>query len=300
MKERKRPAGMVIPQHRLPPGFTDSIGRDVVEPAVPRPAATVILLRDGEHGPEALLLRRQLRTGFVPGAYVFPGGTVDPADGDVRLAELVTGIEPPAPSTPAAAATRGHSQAEASAGALEPSLAYWVAAARELFEETGVLLARTAGGEPAADAHSEPALARARSVLLEDRSTMYDVLRSASLTLDFSAVVYFAHWITPVVEPRRFDTRFFMAALPPGQRAEHDPREMDDAVWLTPAAALARFHEGTLPMVFPTVHSLELISDFPRVDQLLAAFRGCEVRTVLPRLGHAPDGVVLIVDPEET
>jgi len=275
MKERKRPTGMVIPHHRLPPGFTDSIGKDVAEPVVPRPAATVVLLRDGQAGPEVLLLLRQRRTGFVPGAYVFPGGRLDAADDDARLAALVAGR---------------HSA--------EPPRAYWAAAARELFEETGVLLARTAAGEPAPDAHADPALAEARRALLEDRSTLGDVLAARSLYLDLSAVVYFAHWITPVAEPRRFDTRFFLAALPTGQRAVHDPREMDAAVWLTPAAALARFHEGALPMVFPTVHSLELIDGFGTVAEVLTAFRGCVVRTVLPRLTHGPEGVELIVDPE--
>jgi len=302
MNDSRHPAGMVIPHHRLPPGFTESIGREVSEPAVPRPAATVVLLRDGPNGPEALLLLRQRRTGFVPGAYVFPGGRVDPADDDDRLAGLLSGLD-----------------------SGEPARASWVAAARELFEETGVLLARaadaaadggpqqdpalaaaetglpparTADNAVADDPRLDPALAAARIALLEDRTTLYDVLHANALRLDLSGMVYFAHWITPVVEPRRFDTRFFLAALPPGQRAAHDPREMDDAVWLTPAAALARFHEGSMPMVFPTVHSLELIDGFATVAAVLAAFRGCEVRTVLPRLAHCPEGVELIVDPE--
>lgn len=277
MKERKHPAGMVIPHHRLPPGFTDSIGKDVTEPVEPRPAATVVLLRDSPAGPEALLLLRQRRTGFVPGAYVFPGGRLDAADGDERLAELLRGLDSP-----------------------EPPRAYWVAAAREVFEETGVLLARTATGEPAPDAHTEPVLGAARHALLEDRTSLYDVLTAGSLRLDLAPVVYFAHWITPVVEPRRFDTRFFLAALPPGQEARHDPREMDDALWLTPAAALARFHEGTLPMVFPTVHSLELLAGYRSVAEALDGFRGCVVRTVLPRLAHGPHGVELVIDPEDS
>jgi hypothetical protein len=154
-------------------------------------------------------------------------------------------------------------------------------------------------GETSADAERDPVLVQARRALLEDRVTLYDVLRASSLRLDLSALVYFAHWITPVVEPRRFETRFFLAPLPPGQQAAHDPCEMDDAAWLTPATALARFHEGSLPMVFPTVHSLELIDGFADVAALLDAFRGCEVRTVLPRLGHSAEGVELIIDPED-
>jgi len=275
MKARKHPTGMVIPHHRLPPGFTDSIGRVVAEPVTPSPAATVVLLRDGATGPEALLLLRQRRTGFVPGAYVFPGGCVDRADDDERLSTLTTGALPP-----------------------EPPRSAWVAAARELFEETGVLLARTMAGAPSPDAETDRDLRQARQALLKDGTTVYDMLVRRNLRLDFSRVVYFGHWITPVVEPRRFDTRFFLAELPAGQRARHDPREMDAATWLTPAAALARFHAGTLPMVFPTVHSLELIDGFASVAELLDAFRGCPVQTVLPRLANRPDGVELIVDPE--
>jgi 8-oxo-dGTP pyrophosphatase MutT (NUDIX family) len=277
MKEPKHPTGMVIPHHRLPPGFTDSIGREVTEPVAPRPAATVALLRDAQSGPEALLLLRQRRTGFVPGAYVFPGGRVDPADGDERLGGRVAGL-----------------------AAADPPRSAWVAAARELFEETGVLLARTEDGSPLPDPQQHAGLLAARQALLEDRTTLCDVLAANSLQLDLARVVYFAHWITPVVEPKRFDTRFFLAALPPGQQAAHDAREMDDAVWLTPAHALARFHDGTLPMVFPTVHSLELIDGYETVAEILEAFRGCRVRTVLPRLAHGPDGVELIVDPEDS
>jgi 8-oxo-dGTP pyrophosphatase MutT (NUDIX family) len=230
-----------------------------------------VLLRSGSAAVEVFLLRRNRSAGFVPGAWVFPGGRVDEADADPRLFSTVASpVTPPAP--------------------------LWAAAVRELFEETGVLLAR--------DAHDQfpattgvPAWAERREALLADRATLHDVLESASLHIALDRLVHCAHWITPVAEPRRFDTHFFLAALPPDAVAAPDPREMSDAIWLAPAVALRRFADGTMPMVFPTVRTLESIADFRTVDAALAAFRGRTVRAVLPRLVRRDGGVALVVDP---
>jgi 8-oxo-dGTP pyrophosphatase MutT (NUDIX family) len=263
---------MSIPYDRLPPGFADALDHEPATPAAPQPAATAVLARDGADGPEVLLLRRHRNSGFVPGAYVFPGGRVDRADADERLAELVT--HPP----------------------LDPPLMYWLAAVREVFEETGVLLAGNATGAVVPDAHTDAALADWREALLADQATLLDVLRDRALHPDLRAMVYCAHWITPIVEPRRYDTRFFLAATPPGQQARPDAREMSDAVWLTPEAALARFHESRLPMVFPTVRTLEQLCGHPSVDALLAAFAARTVPCILPRLVRGAEGVELIVE----
>lgn len=268
---------MVIPFHRLPPGFAESLDRMPSQPAEARPAATVVLVRDGAQAPEVLLLRRHRASGFVPGAYVFPGGRVDPGDDDPRLHDHVVGL-----------------------GTQEPPFAYWMAAVRETFEETGVLLARTVEGAPPPDAHTDPAIAAWREALLSDGATLRDVLAGADLRADLTGVVYVAHWVTPLVEPRRFDTRFFLAALPPGQRAEPDPRELSDAQWLAPEHALARFEAGTLPMVFPTVRTLESLCGHDSVAALLAAFGGREIPCILPRLVRGEMGVELVIDPEET
>lgn len=274
---KARIPGMFIPAHQLPPGFMSTLDRPPPQVAEARPAATVVLVRDGERGNEVLLLRRHRASGFVPGAWVFPGGRVDAGDDDPSLHARVLGL-------PAA----------------EPAFGYWMAAVREVFEETGVLLARTTEGAGPPDAHTDAALRDYREALLDDRATLLDVLEGADLRVDLTGVVYLAHWVTPVVEPRRFDTRFFLAALPPGQRAAADPREMSDAAWLTPEAALERFREGTLPMVFPTVRTLESLCGHESLAALLAAFGGRDVACILPRLVRTADGVELVVDPEET
>ncbi len=295
----------VIPSERLPAGFAARVDDPPVPPAEPRPAATVVLLRDGRdagatgappentmqpspgrnHGatgqpsPEVLLLQRHHASGFVPGAYVFPGGRVDEADDVPAATSLLARALPPG----------------ALAG-LEPPPAFWLAALREVFEETGILLASDAAGRPAPDAASDRTLAGWRERLLGERAALAELLEAEGLLPALDDVVYFAHWITPVAEPRRYDTRFFLARLPAGRSATADAREMTDALWLTPAEALRRFREGALPLVFPTVKALEALAPYATVSAALDAFRGRPVEAVLPRLVRTADGVGVVVD----
>ncbi|MBR9988858.1 MAG: NUDIX domain-containing protein [Gemmatimonadetes bacterium] len=262
---------MVIPFHRLPPGFAEQLDRPERDAAEPKPAATAVLVRDGADRPEVLLLKRHRSAGFVPGAYVFPGGRVDLADGDPALLEMLGPV-------PRGAAAE-----------------YWLAVVREVFEETGVLLARSADGVACRDASADTALAEWRNALLDGQASLLDVLRSALLRPDISRMVYCSHWITPVAEPKRYDTRFFLAELPTGCRETIDAREMSDAVWFTADEALARFKTGELPMVFPTVKTLQLLQPFASVDAMLDAFRGADVPAVLPRLVRTADGVGIVV-----
>lgn len=263
----------IIPADRLPRGFAERIEQPPAEPVPARPAATAVLLRDGRAGPEVLLLRRNRSSGFVPGAYVFAGGRVDEADADARILERAPGLE----------------------GRSAPEPAYWVAALREMFEETGVLLAVDAAGVAAPDAGASEEISHWREALLAGGAGMLELLDALELRLALEDVVYFAHWITPVVEPRRYDTRFFLARLPKGRTAAADPREMTDAVWLTPDAALRRFAEGTLPMVFPTVRTLETLRPFRSATETLDAFRNVTVDPILPRLVRRGNGVTIEV-----
>ena len=295
----------VIPIDRLPAGFAERVEDPPRPAAEPRPAATVVLLRDGggagatggppastmaasagqSHGRtgrsalEVLLLQRHHASGFVPGAYVFPGGRVDDED-----------------ASPAAAALLERALAPGGGAALEPAPAFWMAAVREAFEETGVLLAADAAGRPAPDALSEPRLAEWRERLMGGHAALVDLLEAEGLLPLARDIVYCAHWITPVAEPRRYDTRFFLARLPHGREVAADAREMTDAIWETPARALERFREGDLPMVFPTVRMLEAIAEHASVDEALEAFRGKRVERVLPRLVRTADGVGIVVD----
>lgn len=265
-----------IPADRLPEGFAERIERPPAEPAVPRPAATVVLLRDGASGPELLLMRRHRSSGFVPGAFVFPGGRVDAADADPLLAGRVDGLDAgPDP---------------------DPELAYWLAGVREVFEETGVLLARDAYGRRVADAGSDPAVAHWREALLADRTTLREALEALEARVALDGVVYCAHWITPVAESRRYDTRFFLARVPDGCEVRIDEREMTEALWLAPAMALERFRAGRLPMVFPTVATIESLAPHRSVDEALAAFRRVVIEPVLPRLVRTEGGVGIVID----
>lgn len=274
-----------IPEERLPPGFAQTVEEPPPDPVEARPAATVILLRDGAYGLETLLMHRHRKSGFVPGAWVFPGGRVDPGDGAQALRERCRGL--PEDAT--------------------PDRSFWMAAIREAFEETGVLLARTGGdgeagaagddaGEWVADASSDPRVETVRRALMDDEATLMDVVERLDVELDARPLVHAAHWVTPVVEARRYDTHFFVAAVPDGRTARPDPREMVDAVWLTPRAALERFEAGTLPMVFPTVKTLESLAGYGSLDVVLDAYRGRPVERVLPRLVRTRSGVGIVVD----
>jgi len=262
-----------IPSERLPPGFAETLDQPVTDVVDPKPAATVVLMRDAESSLQVLLLKRHRSSGFVPGAYVFPGGRIDEADADEALAQQCQ-----VPS-------RGNVPAS-----------YWFGAVREVFEETGVLLARTPVGEWAPDASSSVRMEEWRLQLMGNSAHLADVLKAEGLQVVLDDVVYFAHWITPRVEPRRYDTRFFAAALPPGCSVRPDEREMVDAQWVSPAEALTRFEAGKLPMVFPTVRTLQDLAGFASVEEALDQLRTRTVEPIEPRLVRTPRGVGIVID----
>jgi 8-oxo-dGTP pyrophosphatase MutT (NUDIX family) len=263
-------------------------------PVAIRDAATVMLVRDArdERGGtdiEVCMLRRNLNSDFVGGAYVFPGGSVDPLDH----------------SAGAEALCRGRTDAEASAilDLESGGLAFWVAALRECFEEAGVLVAQPrsgglSGGGGLLDT-SDPEVA-ARFALHRDAVNagtmgLLDVCRSEDLVLATDTVCYVSHWITPDLAPRRYDTRFFVTSAPPGQVARHDDGETIATVWIRPAAALARSAAGQMELLPPTVANLRNIEPFRTTAEVMAWARGVtDVPTVLPVV-LVEDGQVLIL-----
>ncbi|CAN5728298.1 NUDIX hydrolase [soil metagenome] len=260
---------MVIPFDRLPPGFAERV--DAPDEAAPvSAAATAVLVRDATDAPELLLLKRHRSSGFVPGAYVFPGGRVDSGDSAQALVELLGDV------------ARG------------PHASYWLGAVREVFEETGVLLARRRNGMPLDATHAQ--LASWRDALLDHRAVLLDVMNALDARPDISRTVYCSHWITPAAEPRRYDTRFFISELPPGTEATIDEREMSDVAWLTADVALQRYREGSLPMVFPTIKTIQMLAHYRSVDEMLGAFRDADVPATLPRLVRTEDGVGIVLD----
>jgi recombination protein RecT len=230
-----------------------------------------VLLRDASVGLEVLLLRRSTRAGFVPDTYVFPGGRVDASDADPTLVALLDGL------TPEAAAARldlaGHDP---------PAIAYYLAALREAFEETGILVGHLADGSVPPTAAEDPAVDRIRDDLMEDRIAFAEAAARLECRFAGHALEYFAHWITPRRQPRRFDTRFFAARVDAGRESIVDPREMTDARWITPAAALEEHARGEMPMILPTVSTLEKLRAFGGTAEALAALARETVVTILP------------------
>ena len=240
----------------------------------PRPAATVMVVRDVVGASlEVLLVRRSLRAAFVGGAYVFPGGVVDPGDAGPRAERLSCG--------------RSDADASAVLGVGSGGLSYWIAAIRECFEEAGLLLACGVSGEPVV--LSTPAaaarFARHRALLNARQETFLDICEVEGLRLLAGELAYFAHWITPEGSSRRYDTRFFVAAAPPGQAPAHDARETVAHLWVRPAEALERHRSGEIDLVLPTIRNLQAIAAFATTAELLdAASSQREVAAVLPRV----------------
>jgi 8-oxo-dGTP pyrophosphatase MutT (NUDIX family) len=237
----------------------------------PFPSATIVLMRDGANGLEILLLRRSSRAGFAPGAFVFPGGRLDEGDATADAVRCVDGLTPER-----AAARLGLPEAD------PPAIAYYVAAVREAFEETGILVAVRSDGTAPATAADDARTEVVRNDLLECRIGIADALARLECRIAGAELEYLAHWITPERSPRRFDTRFFAARVGSDLDPIVDVREMTEARWITPAAALLATREGTLPMILPTVRTLERLATFGHTRQALAALADAPVPTILP------------------
>jgi len=233
-----------------------------------RPAATVMLVRDAPAGLQVFVLRRVAAMAFAPGMTVFPGGAVDPADHDPALTW----------AGPDEHWWAEHLQQEAG-----PARALVVAAVRELFEETGVLLAGP--GEPAGSSVA-PVDDKLRLALVEHRITLASALADAGLRLRADLLWPWANWITPPGRTKRYDTFFFAAALPPGQQAEMLTTEADLGQWRTPQELLDEGSAGTTALMPPTVAMLTDLTGFAGVADVLAAQR--VVTPVRVRAGDFP------------
>ena len=240
-----------------------------------RPAATVVVLRDPSdvssaaasvpHArPEIFLVRRHQGTAFMGGAHVFPGGRVDAADAEI-------------------------------AG---DRFAHHVAAARELFEEAGVLLARDARGRfvSLASAELQARFKQYRTDLHGRSLTLREILEREALELAVGALVPFAHWVTPPVDTRRFDTRFFVARVPPEQTPAHDETETIESVWVTAADALDRARRDDIVLPPPTWTTLRELEPFRSVDDILAWAAGRRIERREPRVLER-DGIKMLLLP---
>jgi 8-oxo-dGTP pyrophosphatase MutT (NUDIX family) len=249
-----------------------------------RDAATVVLVRDGAEGPEVYLLRRHARMAFAPGQAVFPGGGVDPRDREVEM----TWAGPPA----AEWAVRLRCDGPTARGLI-------CAAVRETFEESGVLLAGDAADTSVAD--TTGAEWEADRLALESREqSLADLLRRRGLVLRSDLLGAWAHWITPGFEPRRYDTRFFVAVLPAGQRTRDVSSESDAVAWMRPLDALDAVRDGRLAMMPPTEHTCVEIAELGCAADALPAAAARPLVTVEPRLVVEGDDVWLeLAGPDE-
>ena len=224
-------------------------------PPVPRQAATVLVVREQADGIGVFMVQRPGR-GVFPNLHVFPGGKVEGAD--AGMGHLCVGLDDEA--------------ASAALGLAEGGLRYWVTAIRECFEECGVLLAYRGKAlfAPADDAEARRFDAH-RNALAAGTLSLTGLARQEGLRLATDRVHYFSHWITPPSAPARFDTRFFLAAMPPGQCAVGHRRETVAGRWTTPAAALVRHAAGDWQMIHPTLTTLRTAAEHATVADLVAA-----------------------------
>ena len=271
----------IIPFENIPEGFAETIEDPPAVPVAPRAAATIVLLRDGAGGMEVLLMRRSRKAGFVPGAYVFPGGRVDNSDALPGVVSLLDDLD-----TDTARDRLEHDGDP-------PAIAYYLAALREAFEETGIMVGLRADRSAPPTAAEDPAIDEIRDALMGDRLSFEEAIARMECRIAGDAIEYIAHWITPEPEPRRYDTRFFAAKVRAGATAIVDPREMTDALWLSPREALERLDRGELPMVFPTIKTIEALSRYESADDALEGYGAEPVRTILPTLVVTPTGIGL-------
>lgn len=237
----------------------------------PKPASTVVLVRDAP-GLEVLMVRRSAGMAFGASAWVFPGGKVAAADADPAWDELSDG-------------NYDH---------YERSLR--IAAAREVFEESGLLLATQGGNE--LDAAGSAAFDAQRGAVEADPALMLKLVREAGLRLTLDRLVPFAHWITPSFEPRRFDTHFFLVRAPADQIVRHDGREAVDHQWVAPQDLLAKRKLGEAKLMFPTRLNLQVLARSSSAAQAEAAARAQKVVTVEPKVEERADGKVLVIPAE--
>lgn len=245
--------------------------------SAPRPASTLLLVRDAAAGLEVFVVQRHHQIDFAGGATVFPGGKVEPGDSDPSLRARCAGAE-----------------------ALDDAtLAFRVAALREAFEECGVLLARPRGSrEIVSFARLADFLKRYRADVRNHRVSLAALAETEDLELACDLLVPFAHWITPEGLPKRFDTHFFLVAAPRDQFAAHDGTESVDSAWISPRRALEEADAGRRTIIFPTRMNVARLARSATVDEALAAARRTPVVTVLPRVERGPSGPVLRIPAE--
>jgi len=246
------------------------------QPTTPVPAATVLMLRHSAGGLEVFMVVRHHQIDFASGALVFPGGKADPADFDPKLREYLDG-----------------------ASEDDKMCAIQVASIRESFEECGILLARPAGAIELLGGERLAELEPYRQRLNQGELTILEFVTREKLRLACDTLTHFAHWITPPMVPKRFDTHFFLALAPDDQVAMHDGHESVDSVWIRPAEVLADAESGKRTVIFPTLRNIEKLGRHATPEAAItAASETSPPVTVLPWTEHRHDGTYLCIPPD--
>jgi 8-oxo-dGTP pyrophosphatase MutT (NUDIX family) len=249
------------------------------EVVAPRDASTVLLLRDGAAREiEVFMMVRHIQIEFNSGALVFPGGSVDKSDREIAADPAL------------------YSSDE---GLDEEKLAFRIAAIRETFEESGILLARAKGSKDLIDAKRAREIEAAHRADLNDRKISFlKIVTDNALVLALDELVPYAHWITPEGMPKRFDTWFFLAAAPPDQLGAHDGRESTDSIWVSSREALEGGESGRFKLPFPTTRNLIRLGKQVNVSAALEDSRGRNIVTVMPVMTRLNGGRQLRIPKE--
>ncbi len=244
-------------------------------PAPAAPSGTILLLRGDEGELEVFMVVRHHQIDFASGALVFPGGKADPQD---FADELIPHL---------------HGAADDQA-----VRAIQVSAIREAFEECGVLLAREAGADTLISGQRLATLEHYREPLNSGEVSLLEFLVKEKLVLACDTLVHFAHWITPEMMPKRFDTHFYLALAPADHVALHDGYESVDSVWINPHDAIAEAAAGTKTVIFPTLRNLEKLGESDTPEAAIAAAQASKVVPVLPWMEPREDGTYLCIPVE--
>ncbi|MDZ7670972.1 MAG: NUDIX hydrolase [Gammaproteobacteria bacterium] len=248
---------------------------DDQQASAPLPAATILMLRDGPAGLEVFMVVRHHQIDFASGALVFPGGKADAQDFDAALEPYLDGAAEDADMR-----------------------AIQVSAIREAFEECGILLAREAGQAGLVDSSRLAELEPYRTSLHDGSVSMLQFLEREGLHLACAELVHFAHWVTPTMMPKRFDTHFFLAAAPSDHLAVHDGHESVDSIWIRPADVLEQAARGQRTVIFPTLRNVEKLSAFVNVREALDATAAAPVVRVEPWTEQRNGGTYLCIPRE--
>jgi 8-oxo-dGTP pyrophosphatase MutT (NUDIX family) len=245
-----------------------------LNPTTPIPSATILMLRDGPTGLETFMVVRHHQIDFASGALVFPGGKVDPGDYDVR------------------------NYCDGADSADDIAVATMAGAIREAFEECGVLLARRKNSSTLLPGETLSALEHYRDPLNRREISLIEFLEKENLRLACDTLQHFAHWITPEMLPKRFDTHFYLAAAPSDHLAIHDGHESVDSVWISADNAIKGNEDGTYTIIFPTRVNVEMLGESSNVADAMRAAADRKIVSILPWSERRTDGTYICI-PED-